>query len=142
MILLELGFEYDTTSRVLVTERPGTNELRVMGVSTPAVRAYGSDGGMVREFHIHAPRSIFTEDPEDFRTNLSMSYRAAKNGGGLDPEWATWLDRINPYLETNVSWQHPIIAPGASIRFYHPDGPGSSWVWKDTVKTVAAIIKQ
>lgn len=126
MILLELGFEYDTTSRVLVTERLGTKELRVMGISTPTARAYGSDGGMVREFHIHAPASVFTEDLEDFRTNLSMAYRAATRGGSLDPEWATWLYRINPYLETSDSWQHPTIASGTSIRFYHPDGPGKS----------------
>jgi hypothetical protein len=141
MILLELGFEYDTTSRVLVTERLGTRDLRVMGISTPAVRAYGSDGGMVREFHIHAPTSVFTDDLQDFRTNLSMAYRVATQGGSLDPEWATWLDRINPYKETSDSWRQPTVAVGTSFRFYHPDGPEGNWVWKDTVKTVAAIIK-
>lgn len=141
MILLEMGFEYDTTSRVLVTERPDAQEFRVMGISAPAVRPYGSDGGMVREFHIHAPASVFTEDPQDFRTNLSMAYRVALHGGGLDPEWATWLSRIKPYIETSTSWGKPTIAVGTSIRFHHPDGPGSSWVWKDSVKTVTAIIK-
>lgn len=147
MILLELSFEYDTESKLIGTllsdnETLGsTLSFRVMGISVTDIGHGSAKGGMVRAFYESADERVRGEATtlEEFRVNLHMAFRVAAQGGRIDPLLTEWLHEIDPYIEDNESGR-AIIKPGTSIRFYRPDGPRGSWVWKDTIKEVKAIL--
>ena len=147
MILLELSFEYDTESKLIGTilsdeeTLTSARSFRVMGISATDIGHGGPKGGMVRAFYEYADERVRggAINLEEFRFNLHMAFRVATQGGTLEPSLMEWLHEIDPYIEDSKSG-HAIIKPGTSIRFYRPDGPQGSWVWKDTVKSIKAIL--
>lgn len=142
MILLVLSFEYDDESKVVCALKPGHTSLSVLGISADRIAASWPSGGMVRAFYEHASAPVRSESTslEDFRVDLQMTFRVATKGGHVSPELSEWLGEIDPNIE-DIEASDYVIKCGTGIRFYRPDGPRGSWVWKDTVKTVTAIIK-
>lgn len=142
-MLLEMGFSYDQESKVIGRADSLTEKFHVLGVSASRVTYSGSHGGLVRELYTfsHDRCRPVEMGMDTFRTHLGMAFRAASAGGSVDQAIAAWLDDINPYFE-ETQHGHPVIERGVAVRFYHPDGPEGSWVWKDTVNSVKVIMKR
>ena len=145
-MLLELGFAYDTKTKVIGYFDPVANKLQVLGLSSCEEYRLGwhrPDGGMVLAFYEHANAEVLANTDGsvgDFCDQLRLAYRHVERGEAF-PTWlSSWFQEIDPYIE-DFSLNKPVIKVGTAIRFYCEDGPRSSWVWKDTVKEISVVLR-
>lgn len=145
MLLLELSFTYDTTSRVLLRD-PGSGGLLLQGVTSDELPGdLSPEGGMLRELHKYARRtySRVPENLSEFQQSLACHYDAYMKTEAIDPYLAPLLHSISVTVE---SYEHgcSIIRGGGktSIRLYPDREVSTGWIWKDNIREVTVIHKE